>query len=391
MPASDGAGRCFTIEPGERWERVIAAGGLVLMRKVPPEPGVPPLYFRTEALPAGKAPIEDPGTTIRGRAEARRAEAGLEFGARPGPARPPARKLRAGGRAVTEILTETLPPLPEAQLPDAAGLASRSQVLAAEPPALPPLPPVGRQAVPAPAAVDAVIAPAAGPSLSLASARGYEVGFAITMILTVLLLAALVLLLRWLLRPPAVAEHGSPGGDPDMRAQPQAPIAPFLAGRIAAREGGRDALPPLSPHPGPLVRPWRAPALLGAVPGGVSAWQPATTRSAAAEFGVVAEQEVCAALLREAGWEANVRPGSDRRRADVVARRQGRVMVLRCLPPGSPVEEQDVEGTCVARERERADLAVVVCNAPSTPGARQLAARTGIEMLGDDELRAFLA
>ena len=311
-------GRCFTIEPGERWERVIAAGGLVLMRKVPPEPGVPPLYFRTEASAAGAAPIEDPGTTIRGRAEARRGTPGLEFGALANPPRPPARKLRAG-RAVTEILTETLPPLPTAQLPDAAGLASRSPVLAAEPPALPALPalpplPVGRPVVAAPAPLDAAMAPVPGPNLSLASARGYEFGFAITMILTVLLLAALVLLLRWLLRPPAAPEQAPPG-EFDERAQRPAPIAPSLADRIAAIGAGRDPPPPSSPQPGQLVRPWRAPVLLGALPVGASAWQPARTRSAP-EFGVVAEQEACAALLREAGWEANAQPGSDRRRAD---------------------------------------------------------------------------
>jgi hypothetical protein len=43
----------------------------------------------------------------------------------------------------------------------------------------------------------------------------------------------------------------------------------------------------------------------------------------------------------------------------------------------------------MARERERADVAVIVSSAMHTPGARHLAAQAGIDLLHEDDLRAF--
>ncbi len=45
-------GPCFTVTPDQRWERISADHGLVLLRRVPPSPGEPPLFFRPQDLTA---------------------------------------------------------------------------------------------------------------------------------------------------------------------------------------------------------------------------------------------------------------------------------------------------------------------------------------------------
>ncbi|MCE2575133.1 restriction endonuclease [Komagataeibacter sp. FNDCR2] len=50
-------GNCHTVTPDTRWEKIANRNGLPLMRRVPPEPGLPPLYFMTgEIAPLPAAP-----------------------------------------------------------------------------------------------------------------------------------------------------------------------------------------------------------------------------------------------------------------------------------------------------------------------------------------------
>ncbi|GAB6966665.1 hypothetical protein JCM25156A_07020 [Komagataeibacter kakiaceti JCM 25156] len=55
-------GNCHTVTPDTRWEKIANRNGLPLMRRVPPEPGLPPLYFMTGDIaplpttPASPAP-----------------------------------------------------------------------------------------------------------------------------------------------------------------------------------------------------------------------------------------------------------------------------------------------------------------------------------------------
>lgn len=79
-------GRCFTIHPDQQWSRIPADGTLLLLRKEPPTPGRPPLYFlpsdveavqaatpppadatnAPDAGPQGAADQEQPGTAAGG-------------------------------------------------------------------------------------------------------------------------------------------------------------------------------------------------------------------------------------------------------------------------------------------------------------------------------------
>ncbi|MEZ7135538.1 restriction endonuclease [Komagataeibacter sp. SM21] len=49
-------GNCHAVTPDIRWEKIANRNGLPLMRRVPPEPGLPPLYFMTDDIAPLPAP-----------------------------------------------------------------------------------------------------------------------------------------------------------------------------------------------------------------------------------------------------------------------------------------------------------------------------------------------
>ena len=99
----------------------------------------------------------------------------------------------------------------------------------------------------------------------------------------------------------------------------------------------------------------------------------------------------CVVRLRHAGWDARTRFSTGLPGPDVIARSNGLVLALQCHTSGSPVDVDAVEDACMVREHQHSDLAAIVSNAPFTEAARQLAARTGIVLLHEDELASFAA
>ena len=97
----------------------------------------------------------------------------------------------------------------------------------------------------------------------------------------------------------------------------------------------------------------------------------------------------CVDQLRHAGWDARTRFSAGLPGPDVVARSNGLVLALQCHASRLPVDVGAVEQACMARERQQSDLAAIVSNAPFTDAARQLAERTGIVLLHEDELASF--
>ena len=352
-------GRCFGIQPGEQWERIYGVGGLTLMRRTPPQPGVPPLFFRDSVLSgAPPAPGSEPAPPHGGaflptpRSSASRAPV-LR-----GPAHPTRIRPRHQDAAGMPVFVETLPP-PERPAVPAAPASAPSPVPAVAAPA--PdlrLADAGAEA-PAmrPHEAPRLTPPPASAEVAAASARGYAIGFALAIALIVMSLAAVALLARVLLRP----QRPTP-------APPQE--APWLGVPIPRRP--RIALRAVASPSPPL-------AML----------QPVGSRAAWPGEDETDPRLQCAVLLREAGWDVSSRaPG---RGPDLIARRRGRVVALRCLPASGLVDEQAVETACVARERVRADLAVIVSNARCTSDARQLASRIGVDLLRQDQLGAFAA
>ncbi len=291
-------GRCFSIEAHSSWEAISRIHGLVLMRRSPPQPGLPPLYFRA-------APIR---------------AASLAAGA---PMRPAMRRAIRG-----EVIEEALLPPPVPPPPVPPPTAPAIPAATTPPPAATPIAPA-LPTMPPPIA-----------SAPAASERGYALGFVIAVLLIIVLLATVALLLRLLLR---------------RSREPVRPLVPVpaLARIMPAVPAARLQTAELMPEP---------------------AWPEADA------------QRRCADLLREAGWYASVRECHGLPGADVVARRGGRVLALRCLPGAATVDEEAIEQTCIARERERADLAAIVSEAPFTAEARKLASQTGIDLLRPDQL-----
>ena len=100
----------------------------------------------------------------------------------------------------------------------------------------------------------------------------------------------------------------------------------------------------------------------------------------------------CVARLRLAGWDARTRFSAGLPGPDVVASsRQGLVLALRCHPSTEPVDVAAVEDARHARDCQHSDLAAIVSNGPFTEPARQLAARTGVVLLHEDQLESFAA
>jgi hypothetical protein len=204
-----------------------------------------------------------------------------------------------------------------------------------------------------------------------ASSHGYAIGFVLAILLITLLLAAMALLVRFLVR-----------WSPDQTRPVGEPMLPPIISRI--RPNLR-RIPDLQR----TEMPWVAPTVT--TPGTL---QPAGLSPEAESWPDEDQSDIqrhfAALLLREAGWDAKIHSQSGQPHADVVARRDGRVMVLRCLPDEVLVDEQAVEEACIAREREQADVAVILSSASFTAGARRLAAQTGVDLLHEGELRDFV-
>ncbi|WP_428394712.1 restriction endonuclease [Lichenicoccus sp.] len=199
--------------------------------------------------------------------------------------------------------------------------------------------------------------PAAAATGAAASPRGYALGFVLAVLLIILTLATLALMLRLLLR---------------RAVEPVRPID----------TNPRPSAPP------PVMLPAAPRASVGLAP------RPLAIQEADAP-------RQCADLLRKAGWQVKVGASVPAGRVDcgrdchadlgtdLVARRDGRVLALRCPPPAAIVNEEVVEQACIARERERADRAAIVSQSPYPAAARKLAMQTGIDLLEPDQLRAF--
>lgn len=386
-------GRCFSIQPGEHWERIYSSGGLVMMRKTPPEAGVPPLYFRVGSVhtaPYGPNKAGAlPGTPVP---KAMR---------EPPPGVPP-EPVQDPGSPATRIPLNALPSLP-ATFPQAAAPASAANsgvamsdgvAVSAHTTAAASVRSVPVQDVRAQPNQDTgitTVPPILPPTLpprsdgAEVSGRSYAVGFVIAIFLVTVVLAAFVLLMLVLLRR-----------SPDRMMQPlqpdpvPTPMQPPMLREVPQGISGRVPPPTCEPASGPRpVQHWSA--AMAAVPAvlrpvvlpSVAVWPPDDEGDS---------QLQCAVSLREIGWHASTRPvEGGQRHAVVVAQRGGRLMVLHCLPALTPVDEQAVEEACMAREREQADKAVIVSNAGYTAGAKQLAARIGVDLLHADELHAFAA
>nr|WP_321984626.1 restriction endonuclease [uncultured Lichenicoccus sp.] len=356
--ATQRQGHCVVIRPGARWERILANGASMLLRRTPPLPGLPPLYF-----PAGNADLAaddrrvaavDPGSLGAGGAPDRALPA-----AAPGPA--------AGNDS--PITTEALPAPASATLP-----STQSET--------PPMPaPQGD------ADTSLMDVTTNSANLERAMQQGYVIGFVAAMLLIALLLAVIAGIVWAILRNARLTREAGLSSFGTQAASGLMPVFALGANpgaparRIVLTDDRSATEPAMRPPPPALFELQRPEPALPHLPP-----VPPPPPADAAEF-----RNLCIALLDAAGWQTSVRTVDSQAMPDVVAERDGRVLALQCLPVEPAVDEDAIDCTCMARERQQADQAAIVSDASFTPAAKRLALQTGIVLLHADELAAFAA
>jgi hypothetical protein len=119
--------------------------------------------------------------------------------------------------------------------------------------------------------------------------------------------------------------------------------------------------------------------------------EPAAASGIGLGLSLVDYKKRCVAALRRAGWDARTRFSAGLPGPDVIADSGDLVLTLQCHPSVEPVDAAAVKDACATRERQNSNLAAIVSNGPFTEAAWQLAERTGIVLLREDQLASFAA
>ncbi|MBI0537839.1 restriction endonuclease [Roseomonas sp. KE2513] len=97
-------------------------------------------------------------------------------------------------------------------------------------------------------------------------------------------------------------------------------------------------------------------------------------------------EQHCGDVLAARGWSVAVGRGSGDQGVDVLARKDGRALVIQCKLHARPVGNKAVQEALAGRGYAGADAAAVVSNAPYTAAAHALAARVGVLLLNVADL-----
>ena len=100
-------------------------------------------------------------------------------------------------------------------------------------------------------------------------------------------------------------------------------------------------------------------------------------------------ERFCASRLESVGWKCELTRASGDQGADVIARKNGRVLVLQCKKYGSSVGNGAVQEVVAAKGHLHGDYAAVVSNAEFTRSAIDLASSTRTLLLHHAELDAI--
>ena len=98
----------------------------------------------------------------------------------------------------------------------------------------------------------------------------------------------------------------------------------------------------------------------------------------------------CALQLERAGWSPRLTAATGDQGADVIASRDGKILVLQCKLYSQPVGNDAVQQVYAARGFQVADIAAVVSNQSYTKAARQLANVNGVRLLHHEQLCHFI-
>jgi len=105
-----------------------------------------------------------------------------------------------------------------------------------------------------------------------------------------------------------------------------------------------------------------------------------------AEMTPIEYERFCSKQLNNAGWEARETQASGDQGADVLAKRNGELLVVQCKLYSKPVGNSAVQEVNAAKAYYRAHYSAVVTNAGYTRSAKQLAKTTGVMLLHHSDL-----
>ena len=420
-------GRCYRVGPHENWERIARSPhALVLLRKKPPHPGIPPLYFKNSAvqiwhphyrthrkrlhhsalnpsasgravdnvpdavlapvpLTATPAPSTQAPSPQAPSSQTSSAQLGLPPAGR-NPATVPAPMVVSPGGTVSpqeHSSPQGILSPPGAVIPKAATspqTVTPQQTATPQQPAMPPppttAPPVilsNPATLPAPVTSSAPATPSESATLpapgSKASGFSYWLG---PILLWALVIGLAIQLFRLVLLM--------------MRRRRQAVVEKRM--RQPAKPAPVQELPePVPSSVQELPEPHVAASPTAAA--SATATEAQLDEAAATALGVYKRR--CVADLRHAGWDARTRFSAGMAGPDVIATNGSVMLVVRCHPSTDPVGADVVEEACLTREQHRSDIAAIVSTGPFTELAKDLAARTGVVLLHEDELTTFAA
>lgn len=95
----------------------------------------------------------------------------------------------------------------------------------------------------------------------------------------------------------------------------------------------------------------------------------------------------CKKILEKAGWTARTTPKSGDQGVDVVAQKDGKLIVVQCKLYNQPVGNKAVQEIVAGKTYYHADYAVVVTNSTFTKSARQLAKSCEVFLLNINRLK----
>lgn len=97
-------------------------------------------------------------------------------------------------------------------------------------------------------------------------------------------------------------------------------------------------------------------------------------------------EHLIAEFITSKGWPAKATSGSGDQGADVIAEKDGEVIVIQCKLYSQPVGNKAVQEVFAAKGYYQADYAVVVTNNSYTKSARQLSNSLGVHLAHHDQL-----
>jgi hypothetical protein len=98
----------------------------------------------------------------------------------------------------------------------------------------------------------------------------------------------------------------------------------------------------------------------------------------------------CASELERAGWVTQLAFPGDGSGPDIVCRRAGRILAVRCRLSPNDITSEMVDEAALMGTRQAASVTMLASNAPFSQRARDEAIRHRIHLLRDNELSVFV-